>query len=45
LNLEPERSCSNGSNSTKPSPILKIFFFILQEKDNHITQSLTRYCF
>ena len=48
LNLESEawRSCSNGSNSTKPSPILTIIFFILlQEKDYHITQSLSRYCF
>jgi hypothetical protein len=48
LNLEPEawRSCSNGSNSTKPSPILTIIFFILlQEKDYHITQYLSRYCF
>jgi hypothetical protein len=49
LNLEPEawRSCSNGSNSTKPSPILTIIFLVilLQEKDHHITQSLSRYCF
>jgi hypothetical protein len=48
LNLEPEawRSCSNGLNSTKRSPILTIIFFILlQEKDYHISQSLSRYCF
>ena len=34
LNLEPEawRSCSNGSNSTKPSPILTIIFSFFFKK-------------